>query len=146
MLAAFAALAIACGPGEPTKYELKSVGLEVTVPGESTIIESEKSEYMAALSQFYVDGKGVEVSEMDAESYPDDLKMLEIAMKGMSDVKAITEKKTLPNGAFGVVYENDNGKKEFLFYFRKGEKHFKITPVGTEDDYTGCIEAIGTLK
>ena len=83
---------------------------------------------------------------MDAESFPDDLKMLETAMTGTPDVKAITEKKSLPNGAFGVVYDRPDGEKEFLFYFKKGEKHFKITPVGHEDDYTDCVEAIGTLK
>jgi len=143
---AIAALAISCGPGKPTDYQLKSVGLTVTVPGKSTVVESARSEYMPALSQFFVDGKGVEVIETDAESFPTDLKMLETAMAGAEDVDAITERKTVQNGAFGVVYYRPDGDKEFLFYFKKGDKHFKITPVGIEDDYTDVVAAIGTLK
>jgi len=145
MLSMVAALAISCGPGEPADHKLESIGLKVTVLGETTIIESPKSEYMPAASQFYCDHKGVEVAEMEEASFPTDLKMLEEAMKGTSDVKAITEKKTLPNGAFGVVYDKTDGKKEFLFYFKKGGKYFKITPVGNEDDYADCVTAIGTL-
>ena len=59
MFAVVAAVAVSCGPGEKADHQLKSIGLTVTVPGETTIIESEKSEYLPAATQFYVDGKGV---------------------------------------------------------------------------------------
>ncbi|HEX8562694.1 MAG TPA: hypothetical protein VF676_06920 [Flavobacterium sp.] len=143
-------LVIACGPAEKKDHQLASVGLTITIPGETTINEHAKTEYSPAQSQFYIDGEGFDVAEMEAGSYPDDLKLLETAMKGLSEIKVVSEKKTLPNGAFGVLYDkNDNGKviKDLLFYFKKGDRHYKITPISNEGEkYAEAVEAIGTLK
>ena len=143
-------VAISCGPAEKKDYQLVSVGLTVTIPGETTINESAASEYMPAQTQFYIDHEGAEVIAMDEESFPTDLAMLETALTGTEGITKITEKKTLPNGAFGCVYDKlDNGEtlKDFLFYFTKNGKYYKIIPISNEgEQYPELIEAIGTLK
>lgn len=53
----------------------------------------------------------------------------------------------MANGSFGAIYETNNAKK-FLFYFKKGNRCYRITPIFNNDGkhFEQAIEAIASLK
>jgi hypothetical protein len=151
LVSAIAIMVASCGGlGEKKDWQLEKVGLAITVPGNAKIACDDSNDFRKARCKFYVGKKENEVQEIEMRSYPSDLSALEEAMKADEKFVAVVEKKTLPNGAFGMIYEK-KGKtknfKEFLFYFKKGERAYRITPIFNDGDYyEEIIEAIGTLK
>jgi hypothetical protein len=151
LVSVIAIIAASCGGlGEKKEWQLEKVGLTITVPGKAKIACDDSNEFRKARCYFYIGKKQNEVQEIEMKSYPSDLPTLEEAMKADEKFVGIVEKKTLPNGAFGMVYEK-KGKtknvKEFLFYFKKGERAYRITPIFNDGDYyEEIMEAIGTLK
>jgi hypothetical protein len=149
----FAALAFAlasCGLGEKKEHKLEKLGLAITIPGETSIECSDSTEYSKAQCEFTLNKKRNQVEEISMDAVPTDLAMLEEALKADEDFVAVKEKKTLPNGAFGLVYDRKGKTKtigDFVFYYKNATRAYRITPVfNSGDNYNDIIEAIGTLK
>jgi hypothetical protein len=147
-------LLVACGSkslGDKKDHQLTHLDLTVTIPGETKLTPYDSTEYTKARCEYKIGGKRIEVKEIEMSAYPTDLAMVEAVVKEDKKFKAILDKKTLANGAFGVIYEG-NGKtetfKDYLFYFKKGNRAYKITPVFNNDgDYfEENFESIGSLK
>lgn len=150
ILAAFSLALASCGLGEKKEHKLEKVDLTITIPGKTTIECSDSTDYRKAQCEFTLNKKRNEIQEISMDGMPTDLTMLETALKADEDFVAVKEKKTLPNGAFGIVYERKGKTKnlgDFVFYYKNSTRAYRITPVfNSGDNYSDIIEAIGTLK
>jgi hypothetical protein len=144
---ALIAVAASCGLAEKKEQKVEDLGISITVPTDKKIRPIAASEYSMASASFYIDKIRFEIREQEEKSMPTDLAMLEEAIKSADGFKAVTESKSLPNGAFGVVYETNKGKN-FVFYHKIGTRYYRITPVFNNEGtyFAEGIEAIGTIK
>jgi hypothetical protein len=138
---------VSCGLPAPKEQRIDLLNLSITVPSKKDIKAEAPSQYSMANADFYIEKKRFEIREIKEEKMPTDVNMLSEAIKADNDFKSLTEEKTFPNGAFGIVYENKKGKN-FLFYFKKEGRCYKIIPVFNKEgeNYNEAIESIGTLK
>lgn len=133
----------------PPKTELKSevLDLVITVPTDKALAEHPAGQYTLGNTEFHIDQQRFIINEIEASSFPDDMTMVKTALESTKDFKSLTEEKTLANGSFGAIYETNNAKK-FLFYFKKGNRCYRITPIFNNDGkhFEQAIEAIASLK
>jgi hypothetical protein len=139
----FIVFLISCSP-KPAKVDFKNFNLTmVAVPGQT----SEKPEFkklkfdkLIGRYNFYVDKYRMNIVEMEASIYPTNLEMLKDIVTTSDEFKSLIKDQLSPegtlqfdNGAFGVLYNKEKSKgkmiKEYLFYFQKNGRYFKITPV-----------------
>lgn len=144
-------LAVSCGLPEKKEQKIEALGISITVPSEKEIKSTPASKYTMASADFLIDKSRFEIRELEEKRMPTDLAMLAEAIQADDDFKALTDKKSLPNGAFGVVYETDGKKgpaKNFVFYHKIGSRYYRIIPVFNKEGkyYEEAIEAIGTIK
>lgn len=146
-VALLAALMASCGLPTPKEQNIPLLNLSITVPSKKEIKAEAAGQYNMANAMYYIDKSGFEIREIEEKKMPTDVKMLAEAMKADADILALTEEKTFPNGAFGVVYNTKKGK-DFLFYFKKEARYYKVTAyLNREGKYFNeAIEAIGTLR
>jgi hypothetical protein len=152
MIMAALSLALAsCGLGEKKEHKLDKVDLTITIPGKTVIECLDSTDYRKANCEFTLNKKRNEIQEITLDAVPTDLAMLEEALKADEDFVGVKEKKTLPNGAFGIVFDKKGKTKtiqDFVFYFKNGARAYRISPVFNSDgdNYNDIFEAIGTLK
>jgi hypothetical protein len=142
-----AAFMTSCGLPAPKEQTIPLLNLSITVPSKNEIKAEAAGQYNMANADFIIDKNRFEIREIDEKKMPTDVKMLAEAIKADDDFVALTEEKTLSNGAFGIVYDNKKGK-DLLFYFKKEARCYKVTPAFNKEGkyYNEAIEAIGTLK
>lgn len=143
---------VSCGGlGEKKEYKLDKVDLTITIPGKTEIESFDSTDYRKANCEFSLNKKRNEIQEISLDGMPTDLAMLEEALKADEDFVAVKEKKTLPNGAFGIVYDKKGKTKtiqDFVFYYKNATRAYRITPIFNSGgaNYADIFEAIGTLK
>lgn len=138
---------ISCGLPEKKEQKIEGMGISITFPGDKKPLVKPASEYSKASTDFYIEKSRFEIREIEEKEMPTDLAMLEEAIKADENFKSVTDKKTLPNGAFGLTYETTKGKN-FLYYAKAGGHFYRIIPVFNNEGkfYNEAIEAIGTIK
>ncbi len=151
MMAAFSLALVSCGLGEKKEHKLEKVDLTITIPGKTEIECFDSTDYRKANCEFSLNKKRNEIQEISLDAMPTDLAMLEQALKTDEDFVAVKEKKTLPNGAFGIVYDKKGKTKtiqDFVFYYKNATRAYRIAPIFNSDgdNYNDIFEAIGTLK
>lgn len=136
-----------CGLPAPKEQAITELGISISFPGDKKPNVIPASEYAKASASFYIGKSRFEIREIEEKAMPTDLAMLEEAIKADTKFKALSDKKTLPNGAFGEVYETTKGKS-FLFYYKSATRFYRIIPVFNEEGkyYNEAITAIGTIK
>lgn len=139
-LTAIAALLLqACGQSQPLEEKkLEKYDLTITMPKTNEVPEFQDlhaSETDTELSDydFHISDARVGLTEIKESAYPQDTTMLKQAVTGSEDFIELIETKQLTNGAFGVIFKmkGSNGSpiKNYLFYFKKGNRYFKIEPI-----------------
>lgn len=146
-VAVLATIMASCGLPAPKEQTILLLNLSITVPSKHEIKAEPAGQYNMANARYYIEKSGFEIREIEESKMPTDVKMLAEAIKADDSFVSLTEEKNLPNGAFGIVYENKKGKA-FLFYFKKEARCYKVTPYLNKEGkyYNEAIEAIGTLK
>ena len=137
-LTAIAALLLqACGQSKPLEEKkLEKHDLTITMPQTNEVPEFQEYQYSETeLSEydFHISDARVEFIEIRESVYPTDTTMLKKAVTGSADFIEMLETKQLKNGAFVATFKmkGSDGStiKNFLFYFKKGNRYFKIEPV-----------------
>ncbi len=151
MMAALSLALVSCGLGEKKEHKLEKVDLTITIPGKTEIECFDSTDYRKANCEFSLNKKRNEIQEISLDAMPTDLAMLETALKADEDFVAVKDKKTLPNGAFGIVFDKKGKTKtiqDFVFYYKNATRAYRITPIFNSDgdNYSDIFEAIGTLK
>lgn len=139
-LTAISALLLqACGQSKPLEdRKLQQYDLTITMPQTSDTLEfqdfhasgtdTELSDY-----DFYIGDARVSMAEITAAAYPTDTAMLKEAVTKSADFIEMIEMKQLKNGAFGAIFKmvGSDGStiKNYLFYFKKGNRYFKMEPI-----------------
>jgi len=94
----------------------------------------------------------VTVTEIAASAYPGDINTLKKVVAESSDFVELTDTKQLPNGAFGVIFKMKGSSgdviKNYLFYFKKGSRFFKMQPIFNSElkDLDKQLAAFGSMK
>ncbi len=100
---------------------------------------------------FGKDRERVKYEEIEASYFPTGIIMLKEALSGNDNIQTYT----LKNDAFGVSYETKPDKKgdidkNYIFYFKKGDRHYKFTNNDTFNDemqyFDHVKEAMESLK
>ncbi|WP_222165474.1 hypothetical protein [Edaphocola aurantiacus] len=139
-----AALAFqSCSQSQPlVETKLEKYDLTITMPKSTKVPEFQDfsaSETDTELSDydFNISEARVGLTEIRESAYPNDTTMLKQAVTGSEDFIEMIETKQLTNGAFGVIFKmkGSNGSpiKNYLFYFKKGNRYFKMEPIFNTD-------------
>ncbi len=129
----------ACGQSKPLEEKkLKQYDLTITMPQTNDTLEfqdfhasgtdTELSDY-----DFRISEARVSVAEITEAAFPTDTSMLKEAVTKSADFIEMIEMKQLKNGAFGAIFKmvGSDGStiKNYLFYFKKGNRYFKMEPI-----------------
>ncbi len=75
----------------------------------------------------------IDFKEVAGSVYPSSLDMLKTAITQSEDFVELIDTKQLSNGAFGIIFKMKGSSgaviKNYIFYYKKGNRYFKITPV-----------------
>ncbi|RQO30154.1 hypothetical protein DBR32_11250 [Taibaiella sp. KBW10] len=133
----------ACGQSKPLEEKkLEKYDLTITMPKTDEVPEFQDfkaSETDTELSDydFHISDARVSLTEISASSYPTDTTMLKKAVTGSADFMELIETKQLKNGAFGTIFKMKGSSgapvKNYLFYFKKGNRFFKMEPIFNND-------------
>jgi hypothetical protein len=129
----------ACGQSKPLEEKkLEKYDLTITMPKTEEVPEFQDygaSETDTELSDydFHISDARISLTEIKESAYPGDTTTLKQAVTASEDFIELIETKQLTNGAFGVIFKmkGSNGSpiKNFLFYFKKGNRYFKMEPI-----------------
>jgi len=123
-------------PAEDVKLE--KYDLTITVPKlskqpEFTDLKLSERDTELSRYDFNVGKPRINIIEIVPGVYPTDINMLKKVIATDEDFVEITDTKELKNGAFGVIFKKKGSSgtviKEYLFYFKKGTRYFKMEPV-----------------
>ena len=139
-LTAIAALMLqACGQSKPLEEKkLEKYDLTITMPKTDEVPEFNDfsaSETDTELSDydFHISDARVGITEIRESAYPADTTMLKEAVTKSEDFIELLETKQLTNGVFGVIFKMKGSDgtpiKNYLFYFKKGNRFFKMEPI-----------------
>jgi len=129
-----------CGK-EMEEITLEKYNLTLTVPKLEKAPEFQNlkfASYDTELSEydFYI-SKRVTITEIVEKVFPTDIKMLKEVISSDDRFIGIIEEKELANKAFGIIFKQkaSSGKeiKNYLFYFQKDGRYFKMEPVFNND-------------
>ena len=130
----------ACGPGTE-EITLEEYNITLTVPKSDSKLEFKNlkiADYDTDLSRydFYI-AKRVTITEIVKKVFPDNLTMLKTAVSGDENFIDFIETKEFSNGVFGAIFKKkgSSGKeiKDYLFYYQKDGRYFKMRPVFNND-------------
>lgn len=118
---------------------LEKYGITITIPEtqgrspEFLNLKSDENDKTLSSYDFNIDKARVNVFEIVESIYPSDTTMLKKVAAGSENFLSLIETKKLSNGAFGIIFnmKGSSGKdiKNYLFYFKKGERYFRIEPL-----------------
>jgi len=144
-------------PAEETKlekYDLTFTSTKLSDVPEFTDTKVTETDTDLSNYDFNIGGHArVTVGEIAESVYPASLDMLKKAVSESPDFIELIEAKTLKNGAFGVIFKHKGSDgtstiKNYRFYFKKGNRFFKMQPVFNNDlnDLDKQLAAFETLK
>lgn len=135
------------------KYDLTITSAKLDNAPEFTDLKTSDTDTEFSRYDFNIGGHArVNVIEISASAYPTDTGMLNKALSGSEDFIQMIESKQLANGAFGSIYKmkgsNGDPIKNYAFYYKKGNRFFKMEPVFNTDlnDLDKQLSAFGSLK
>lgn len=148
-------LITSCGAGTE-EITLEKYNITMTIPKSESKPKYQNlkiADYDTALSRydFYI-AKRVSITEIVEKIFPNSLAMLKEALSTDKSFVEILETKEFPNGVFGVIFKKkgSNGKeiKDYLFYYQKDRRYFKITPVFNSklDELDAQLAAYESIK
>lgn len=158
-LAAIAVLFLqACNQKPLEETKLEKYDLTITSPkldNAPEFTDFSPSETDSELSDYDFNMGGnarVSFKEIKASAYPEDTTTLKEAVTKSPEFIELIETKKLANGAFGSIFKmkGSDGStiKHYIFYFKKGDRYFKMEPVFNSElkDLDKQIEAYASLK
>lgn len=125
-----------CGPNIE-EVTLEKFNIKISIPKTNEKLEWKNlkiADYDTDLSRydFYI-GKRVNIIEIVKRVFPDNLTMLKEAVSADEKFVKTIDTKEFENGAFGVIFskKTSSGKeiKDYLFYYQKDGRYFKMKPV-----------------
>lgn len=129
----------ACGQSKPLEEKkLEKYDLTITMPQTSETPEFQDFQASGTATElsdydFHISDARVSIAEITAAAYPADTGMLKEAVTKSEDFIEMIEMKQLKNGAFGAIFKmkGSDGStiKNYLFYFKKGDRYFKMEPI-----------------
>lgn len=135
------------------KYDLTLTSAKLDKAPEYTDLKVSETDTELSRYDFNIGGHArVNVLEITESVYPTDTGMLNKAISGSEDFIGMIESKQLANGAFGTIYKmkgsNGDPIKNYAFYYKKGNRFFKMEPVFNTDlnDLDKQLSAFGSLK
>ena len=135
------------------KYDLTITSPKLDAPPEYTDYNPSETDTEIADYDFNMGGNArVSFKEIKAAAFPTDTAMLKEAVTKSENFLELIETKQLKNGAFGIVYKMTGSGggpvKHYNFYFKKGNRYFKIEPVFNSElnDLDQQIAAFESLK
>lgn len=148
----------ACGQSQPLedtkleKYDLTITAPKLSIAPDFTDFKPTETDTEFSRYDFHISDARVNVIEIAASAYPTDTTMLKKAVTGSEDFIEMIETKQLANGAFGTIFKMKGSSgapiKNYLFYFKKGNRYFKMEPVfNTElEELDKQLAAFASLK
>lgn len=135
------------------KYDLTMTSAKLDAAPEFTDLKASDTDTELSRYDFNIGGHArVNIIEIAGSAYPSDTGMLNKAISASGDFIGMIESKQLANGAFGTIYKmkgsNGDPIKNYAFYYKKGNRFFKMEPVFNSDlnDLDKQLAAFGSLK
>lgn len=152
------AILFSCGGSAPKEYKLDKFDISMLVPELKKNPEFKELTFdkMLGKYEFRVDKYRVNIVEIEESIYPENINTLSEAISAgekfdglMKGDKYPNGTMTMPNGAFGVLYskKGSSGKavKDYIFYFKKGNRYFRIVPV-LNNDLEGLDQQLAMIE
>lgn len=139
-----AALLVGCGAPEPAEVNLDKFGITLKAtpasPDKAPEFKELDFDNKIARYEFRIGTRRINFIEIEEAIFPESAEMLVEAIKADEDFKEMIDGPKHPqgvakfaNGVFGVLYSENTSKgdvkKDYIFYYKKGDRCFKITPV-----------------
>ncbi len=135
------------------KYDITITAPKLKSAPEFTDLKVSETDTELSSYDFYIGNRArVDVKEITASVYPADTSMLKEAVTGSEDFVELIETKQLSNGAFGIIFKMKGSSgttiKHYIFYFKKGNRFFKMEPVFNSElgDLDKQLAAFGSMK
>lgn len=147
----------ACSAPAPVDVKLDKFNLTIAVPETDKTPEFKESSLDGKIGYYrmYIGEPRVQISEIESSIYPADLETIATVVSEGDDFKGFVDgenhaggKVKLANGVFGVIFEDTKGRKNYMLYYTKDSRYFRMEPV-LNNDLDGLQEqltAYGTIK
>jgi hypothetical protein len=160
LLIAICVFFAACGPSiVEVKFDKFDITMSAVAGKKQAEFKELNFDKKIARYDFNIGKRRLNIEEIESAIFPENVKALAEAISAgekfegmLNEAKYPNGTIEFPNGAFGVLYskKGKSGKssKDYEFYFKKGERCFRLYPVFNSDleDLEQQLSAIESIK